>query len=364
MPLAGGVQDVYDGSEFKYIRYVDWQGSSRVQLTWDGAVVGGKAYAPYGETYAETGTADRMYTGQTQDVTALQGSTGIYDFLFRQYSASNQGRWIVPDPAGLAAVDITNPQTWNRYAYVSNDPCNQVDPLGLFSSNCQFNVAIDNQVGLSSGQISGIENRINNIFGATTGTNGESVGVKFGAGGTADATLTLTNMSPLTSLYFRIMTGPGTVYGAQSPFFSPRVYVNNTGEYTDVIGGVGAHELGHEFTGIRDLAYNAQSANIFMFDKAPPFSSQGPSQAGAFLNPNSPLWQFTPQQVSTLYKNCTSRYGGGGGGGMAGAGARMLICGEGSGLEHGRDRAWAKLWTTLGVVAFPVRRSSNARVLA
>ncbi|MGC2112264.1 MAG: hypothetical protein WA655_22285, partial [Candidatus Korobacteraceae bacterium] len=38
----------------------------------------------------------------------------------------------VPDPAGLAAVDITNPQTWNRYAYVANNPLNTVDPLGLY----------------------------------------------------------------------------------------------------------------------------------------------------------------------------------------------------------------------------------------
>jgi len=37
----------------------------------------------------------------------------------------------VPDPAGLAAVDLTNPQTWNRYAYVGNNPLNAVDPLGL-----------------------------------------------------------------------------------------------------------------------------------------------------------------------------------------------------------------------------------------
>jgi hypothetical protein len=132
-------------------------------------------------------------------------------------------------------------QTWNRYAYVTNDPCDQVDSLGLFSSSCQFNVAVNNQVGLSAGQISGIENRINSIFGATTGTNGESVGVKWGAGGTADATLTLTNMSPAMSLYFRIMTGPGTVYGAQSWLLSPRVYVNNIpGGATDAIGGVGA----------------------------------------------------------------------------------------------------------------------------
>ena len=42
-----------------------------------------------------------------------------------------QGRWISPDPAGIVAVDPSNPQTWNRYAYVMNNPLSYVDPLGL-----------------------------------------------------------------------------------------------------------------------------------------------------------------------------------------------------------------------------------------
>jgi RHS repeat-associated protein len=128
VPLTAGLQAVYNASGFQFGRYADWLGSSRLQLTWNGAMYGDRAYAPYGEAYAEAGTADRSFTGQTQDV--IQGPTGMYDFLFRQYSPS-QSRWIVPDPAGLAAVDLTNPQTWNRYAYVGNNPLINVDRLGL-----------------------------------------------------------------------------------------------------------------------------------------------------------------------------------------------------------------------------------------
>jgi len=42
-----------------------------------------------------------------------------------------QGRWLSPDPAGRSAVDPANPQSWNRYAYVLNNPLSNIDPLGL-----------------------------------------------------------------------------------------------------------------------------------------------------------------------------------------------------------------------------------------
>jgi RHS repeat-associated protein len=67
-----------------------------------------------------------------------ENQTGtLIDFTFRRYSPT-QGRWISPDPAGLAAVDPTNPQTWNRYAYVMNQPLRFTDPLGLWAGGPGF----------------------------------------------------------------------------------------------------------------------------------------------------------------------------------------------------------------------------------
>jgi len=56
-------------------------------------------------------------------------TSGDYDFPARYYSI--QGRWPSPDPSGLAAVDPTNPQSWDRYAYVLNNPLALTDPFGL-----------------------------------------------------------------------------------------------------------------------------------------------------------------------------------------------------------------------------------------
>ncbi|MGH9477492.1 MAG: RHS repeat-associated core domain-containing protein, partial [Terriglobales bacterium] len=53
--------------------------------------------------------------------------------MFREYN-SEQGRWWTPDPAGLAAVNPANPQSWNEYSYANNNPLTLVDPLGTCPS--------------------------------------------------------------------------------------------------------------------------------------------------------------------------------------------------------------------------------------
>jgi uncharacterized protein RhaS with RHS repeats len=37
----------------------------------------------------------------------------------------------------MASVHTTNPQTWNRYAYVLNNPLRYMDPLGLWAISYQ-----------------------------------------------------------------------------------------------------------------------------------------------------------------------------------------------------------------------------------
>ena len=125
VPMVAGMIAVYLPNGLHHFRHVDWLGSARFDSTPSGTVWFDGAYGPFGEQYAGSGTSARDFTGQTSDTVGTN-----YDFLFRQYSY-NQGLWLTPDPAGSAAVDITNPQTWNRYAYVGNSPLSNVDPLGL-----------------------------------------------------------------------------------------------------------------------------------------------------------------------------------------------------------------------------------------
>jgi RHS repeat-associated protein len=123
--LPGGGTAIYNSTGLAYYRHTDWLGSSKLTSTSSRTVSSDLAYAPYGEQYLASGTGDPSFTGQNSDITS-----SLYDFTFREHSPS-QGRWISPDPDGAAAVDMTNPQTWNRYAYVVNSPLSLIDPLGL-----------------------------------------------------------------------------------------------------------------------------------------------------------------------------------------------------------------------------------------
>jgi len=127
LKLPGGTRVNYDSNSGGLLDYAhaDHLGSFRLFTTPTRAFSSSQAYAPFGEPYAVSSiSADQGFTGQNSNF-----ALDLYVFPARQYS--DQGRWTSPDPAGLSAVDPTNPQSWNRYAYVLNNPLAMVDPTGL-----------------------------------------------------------------------------------------------------------------------------------------------------------------------------------------------------------------------------------------
>ncbi|MFZ0293179.1 MAG: RHS repeat-associated core domain-containing protein, partial [Candidatus Sulfotelmatobacter sp.] len=134
VPLPAGAVAVYNSSGLAYYRHPDWLGSSRFSSTPTRTMYNDLAFAPFGEPYAQAGSTDISFTGQNQDTT-----TNLYDFPAREYGI--QGRWPSPDPAGLGAAHLRNPQTLNRYAYVAGRPLKTVDPLGTdFSGDDGFDI--------------------------------------------------------------------------------------------------------------------------------------------------------------------------------------------------------------------------------
>jgi len=133
VPLPGGAVAVYNSSgTLSQYNHGDWIGSARLFSTPARAAIPAMSYAPFGEGYAG-GQQWIQFTGAGNAWTVADNenqSGSLEDFTFRRYSPV-QGRWISPDPAGMGAADPTNPQSWNRYAYVMNNPLSNIDPLGL-----------------------------------------------------------------------------------------------------------------------------------------------------------------------------------------------------------------------------------------
>ena len=83
---------------------------------------------PFGTSFdlESTGATNRRFTTYDRSL-----NTGL-DYALNRFYDSQQGRFTQVDPIGGGAADVSDPQSWNMYAYVANDPVNRTDPTGLF----------------------------------------------------------------------------------------------------------------------------------------------------------------------------------------------------------------------------------------
>ena len=101
----------------------DHLGSTAVVTDSTGANVQDLNYHPYGNTFSNVGTVDLDYKYTSKE---LDNSTGLYFYEARYYDA-HLGRFISADTIVPNPVD---PQAFNRYAYVLNNPIRYTDPTG------------------------------------------------------------------------------------------------------------------------------------------------------------------------------------------------------------------------------------------
>jgi RHS repeat-associated protein len=73
-----------------------------------------------------TGATNRRFTSYDRSDT-----TGL-DYAVNRHYDPRQGRFTQPDPLGMSAANLADPQSLNMYSYVGNDPMNRVDPNGQF----------------------------------------------------------------------------------------------------------------------------------------------------------------------------------------------------------------------------------------
>jgi RHS repeat-associated protein len=70
-------------------------------------------------------TPTQRFTGKERDTV----ETGL-DYFGARYFSGAMGRFTGPDPQEFNKRTISNPQKWNRYAYVLNNPLALIDPDG------------------------------------------------------------------------------------------------------------------------------------------------------------------------------------------------------------------------------------------
>jgi RHS repeat-associated protein len=123
----------YSGATTNFL-HTDWLGTKRVMSSVSGSNSETCTGFPFADGLSCTGT-NWTFNGFTDDVHDTESN--LEHVWFRQLSGT-QGRWTSPDPY-LGSIDISNPQSLNRYGYVLNDPAGSVDPSGLVASSL-FNI--------------------------------------------------------------------------------------------------------------------------------------------------------------------------------------------------------------------------------
>src|SRR6267142_2035281 len=126
----------------------DHLGSSRIITTSDGVVCYDADFYPYGGERPYTNTCPQnnyKFEGKERDA-----ETGNDDFGARYYS-NRFGRWLSADwssvPVPVPYANLSNPQTLNLYAMVSDDPESSADLDGHAEINCHEGLPACNDLG-------------------------------------------------------------------------------------------------------------------------------------------------------------------------------------------------------------------------
>ncbi len=298
---GGALVAKIEGSATKYY-HQDYL-SNRIITDVSGTAAEQHGHFPFGEDWY-SGADKWKFTTYERD------SESVNDYAVFRYYVSRLGRFASPD---LLHGSIADPQSLNRYAYASNDPCNVVDPLGL--EKCHLKVNVNNRAGLSVKQLSEVFKQISAILSEETDRNGNSVGIYLGFDQQdANFTLDILNVSdPLSN-----NLGNTTCIPLVGCIGTPKVYPNRVynkvfagGGSADLrLGSVAAHELVHRIADILHPSEQETGGPNLMNEG----SLMGASMFGFPPGGNNPYVKLTKDQIGKLFEVCKKKSQGSGGG--------------------------------------------------
>jgi RHS repeat-associated protein len=118
------------GSNYEVVAVTDRLGS--VVATGLNAAFTRRRYFPYGEEQVTTASDTEKFGTYYRDQ-----RTNL-DYADQRYYSSVYGRFLTADPY-KASGGVSDPASWNRYAYTRGDPINRYDPRGLEDEGPPFN---------------------------------------------------------------------------------------------------------------------------------------------------------------------------------------------------------------------------------
>jgi len=114
--------------------HLDAVGNVRAVTDASGNVIERHDYLPFGEEWCPgppPGVCANVPPGQPKRFTGKErdAETGL-DYFGARYYGSKIGRFTTVDPVYTWRENLVDPQRWNRYVYVRNNPLRYVDPDG------------------------------------------------------------------------------------------------------------------------------------------------------------------------------------------------------------------------------------------
>ena len=126
------------GQTWQVVEYYDTDavGSVRVVTDAQGQVVARHDFLPFGEELSpQTPPHDKkLFTGQERDVETGQ------DYVGARYYQAAIGRFTTIDPVQAISENLTDPQRWNRYVYVQENPLRYIDPDGRWARDVHYDL--------------------------------------------------------------------------------------------------------------------------------------------------------------------------------------------------------------------------------
>jgi RHS repeat-associated protein len=175
---------------------VDHLGSTRMMTDNRGTLVALHDFRPFGEEvpggvagrssslYGQTDNPRQKFTGKERD-SELANSADPYglDYFGARYFSGAQGRFTSADPMGIMEQKVLDPQQWNMYAYVRNNPLRLVDPTGMYTcqgnkDQCRRVESAYNEIKAAAAKNTGL-NKVLEFLGEPGKAN--NVAIKFGS---------------------------------------------------------------------------------------------------------------------------------------------------------------------------------------